>query len=85
MFRNCTKLSFGAIICAVTAIVCNFITFNSNIVTIIVRGAVCVVVSNILFIGIFRKNKKFGESIMLIEKMFKGKVPLHKILPKTSN
>lgn len=74
----------GAIICAVTAIVCNFITFNSNIVTIIVRGAVCVVVSNVLFIGIFRKNKKFGESIVLIEKMLKGKVPLHKILPKTS-
>lgn len=86
---NYLKLLFtfaiiGALICAVTTVICNLITFNSNILTIVVRGIVCVVVSDILFIGVFRKNKKFAEAIYLIEKMFKGKIPLHKILPKSN-
>ena len=72
----------GGIICAVTTIVCNLITFNSNLITLVVRGIVCVVISNVLFIAVFRKNKRFGEAIYLIEKMFKGKLPLHKVLSK---
>lgn len=72
----------GGIICAVTTIVCNLITFNSDLVTLVVRGIVCVVISNVLFIAVFRKNKRFGEAIYLIEKMFKGKLPLHKVLSK---
>lgn len=86
---NYLKMLFGfvivaVLICAVTTVICLFINFESNILTLIVRGIVCVSVSNVLFIGVFRKNEKFGESIMLIEKMLKGKVPLHIILPKNN-
>lgn len=44
-----------------------------GIMTIIFRGAVCVVFSNISYFAIWKNNEDFKDAIKLLNSIFKGK------------
>ncbi|MCI6652048.1 MAG: oligosaccharide flippase family protein [Ruminococcus sp.] len=76
-------LFFYVIIVAISCFVCGFICSFINLsifVTLIVRGIVCVIVPNIIYLVAFRKKKEFKGCIKLLDKMTKGK--LNKVLVK---
>lgn len=60
--------------------VCHYINMNL-VLTIIIRGIICVVLSNIIFILFNFRSKEFDECLTLIETMTKNKVKFrrHKI------
>lgn len=63
----------SAITCSVTYIVGIFVELSS-IPTLVIRGVICCIIPNILFVIIFRKNNEFKESVKLIDKMTKYKL-----------
>lgn len=65
--------------CVVTYVICS--RFNmSPVPTILVRGAICLIVPNLIYYLVFRKTKEFQQSLQLVDKMTKGK--MSKILVK---
>ena len=65
--------------CMVTYIVCNLI-HTGKWTTLIIRGIICCIVSNVLFFVAYYKMSEFKESILIIDKVFKGKLPFIKKL-----
>jgi O-antigen/teichoic acid export membrane protein len=65
----------AAFITAVSGIICIPIDFAS-IPTLIIRAVICLVVSNIYYVLIFRKNKEFKESVQMFDKITKHKIPV---------
>ena len=74
------KLIYYVVVCAITFIVsgsiCHFINFNNLWLTIIIRGVVCCIVPNIIFLLVYYKSPEFKESMILVDKMTKGKLKL---------
>ena len=64
-------------ICMIVCIPCNLLQFP-NYVLIIVRGIICATVPNLLFILLYRKKKEFADSIILMDRITKGKLKLYK-------
>ena len=65
--------------CVVTYVICS--RFNTSPVpTILVRGAICLIVPNLIYYLVFRKTKEFQQSLQLVDKMTKGK--MSKVLVK---
>ena len=59
--------------CVVTYFICS--RFNmSPVPTILVRGAICLIVPNLFYYLAFRKTKEFQQSLQLVDKMTKGKM-----------
>lgn len=76
-------LFFYVIVVAISCFVCGFICSFINLsifVTLIVRGIVCVIVPNIIYLVAFRKKKEFKGCIKLLDRMTKGKLKLEKRL-----
>lgn len=63
--------------CSVTYFVCSFINL-SDILTLIVRGLICCIIPNVIFLVFYHKREEFMESLELADKMTKGKLPLKK-------
>ena len=59
-------------------ILCNLILLNDYL-TFVLRLLLCVVVFNTLYLLIFRKNKEFLSSVVLVDKMTKGKLHLSRL------
>lgn len=57
----------------VTYFVCGFVKFPV-LIELIVRGVICCIVPNIIFLLIYHKLPEFGQSIVLVDKMTKGKI-----------
>lgn len=68
-----------ATICALCIFTC-FIIPLDGILSLIVRGVICLIVPNLLFFLIYRKKPEFTQSVKLVDNMTKGK--LHFILKK---
>lgn len=85
--KNRTEYVLGliryTIIACITAVItyllCTFIQLSA-IPTFIVRVIICVVVPNIIFLTVYRKKSEFRESIILIDRMTKGKLKLKKLI-----
>ena len=59
--------------CVVTYLVCSKVNFGL-IFTLIIRGVICVIVPNLIYLLVYHKRAEFKESLLLINKMTKGKM-----------
>ncbi len=71
-----TAVSALACVCALG--VCSLIPMG-GILGFIVKGIVCIVITNVIFVLFYNKRAEFGMSIQLVDKMLHGK--LLKIMP----
>lgn len=65
--------------CLISGVVCSFINGDNLLIVLMVRLIICVVLPNILFWILFHKLPEFKGSILLIDKMTKGKLYLYKL------
>lgn len=71
------------VICGVTFGVSTRASFNSDVVTIVVRAIICAILPNVFFIIIFRKTDVFRQTIELVDKMCGKRIALiHKLCVK---
>lgn len=68
-----------AVLCGLCIFVCNFITFDSLIVTIVLRLIVCAILPNAVMFVLFRKTAEFRNLFSTLNGLTKGKI---KILEK---
>lgn len=68
------KLAFYTIVtivvCVISLYVCNFVPDN-GIPTMILKGLICAVVSNVLFLLAYFKTKEFGQTLELVKRIVK--------------
>ena len=67
------------IICCITFFVNAGINL-SPVLTLVVRGMICCILSNLLLWCAFHKDTQFGECVALLDNMTKGKLGLKRIL-----
>lgn len=65
-------------VCAVSGLVCSFVDGSNLLIVLIVRVIISFLLPNILFWIFFHKLPEFRQSILLIDKMTKGKLNLYK-------
>lgn len=58
--------------CAVTYFVCSFIRFTP-IVTILLRGMICAVIPNVIYLVAYRKTVEFKQLLEMADRITKGK------------
>lgn len=63
---------------------CYFINFGKW-TTLILRVVVCVVVPNVFFLIVYRKRKEFKESVIIADRMTKGKLELTRLIKNNSD
>lgn len=61
------------IACFSSVIVCDFINFGLW-TTLIVRGIVCLIIPNIVFLIVYCRKDEFKQSVLLVNKMLHGKL-----------
>lgn len=61
--------------CIVTYLICMLIQLE-NWALLIVRGIICCIVPNVIYLIVYHKCTEFKESVVLINKMTKGKIPV---------
>lgn len=59
--------------CVVTYYVCSKINYGA-FMTLFIRGVICVIVPNLIYLIVFHKSIEFTESLLLVNKMTKGKL-----------
>lgn len=59
--------------CVITYCVCSKINYGA-FMTFFIRGIICVTVPNLIYLIAFRKRIEFTESLVLVDKMTKGKL-----------
>lgn len=69
--------------CVITYLVCSRVD-SGNWMTIIIRGIICCVIPNFIFMMIYHRTTEFKECIKLVDKMTKGKLKLEKRMIKYS-
>lgn len=57
----------------ISVVICNFINF-SLWVTLLIRFVICLIVPNIIFLLVYNKKDEFKQSVLLVDKMTKGKI-----------
>ncbi len=65
----------SAVVCSVTAVVCHFIPLNGW-AALLVRGVICCVLPNVLFLIVYRRTAELRQAVMLFDNMTKGKLKL---------
>ena len=61
--------------CVICAVICNkFIVFDSLIATLIVRGVICCIIPNAIYLVCYRKTVEFTSSLALVNNLTKGKI-----------
>lgn len=75
IFKTLLYTAISAASCVVCVLISNkFINFESLILTMIVRGVLCCVVPNIIYIVCYRKTAEFKGSLSLVNGITKGKI-----------
>lgn len=59
--------------CVVTYFVCSKINFGL-IITLFVRGIICMIIPNVIYFFAYKNKKEFSDSLILVNKMTKGKL-----------
>ncbi|SCZ79705.1 Membrane protein involved in the export of O-antigen and teichoic acid [Pseudobutyrivibrio xylanivorans] len=62
------------VVCIIIVYICSFINYHP-LMTMVIRLLVCTIVVNIIFLLVYRSSQEFKESLILVNKMTKGKVP----------
>lgn len=65
----------SAVACAVNGIICSWIVLD-DWATLILRGIICVIVPNAVFLLVYRKRPEFAQTVALADKMTGGKLKL---------
>lgn len=65
--------------CVITYLIVSFVNVGL-IWTLIIRLIVCIIIPNVIFFVLFRKTNEFKQSVLLIDKMTKGKIRILKRL-----
>ena len=60
--------------CMITYFICSLIKIENDIAVIIVRGIICCVVPNLIFLCFYRRSNEYLQSLILVNKMTKGKI-----------
>lgn len=63
--------------CVLTYFICNKVILG-NWATIIVRGIICCIVPNVIFLIVYHRRSEFKECLQLVDKMTKGKFQLER-------
>lgn len=72
--RRLAKYSFVVLLsCIVTYFICSRFSFGL-VPTILVRGAVCIIVPNLIYYLSFRNTEEYHQTLQLVDKMTKGKM-----------
>ena len=80
-FGNLLKYCLATLfVCILTYFVCSFVNSSSLWLTLIIRGIICVIVPNIIFFVLYRKQIEFKESVVLFDNMTRGKLKLRKMV-----
>lgn len=79
IFKILEYAFIAAVMCCVCVFITHFIDFNSLILTIILRLAVCIVIPNSVMFSVYRKSPEFNELINTAVNITNGKL---KILEK---
>ena len=77
------KLFFYVIISAVACVVSYFACSFNNLgkwTTLIAKLVICVIVPNVIFLVVYHKLPEFKESMLLVDKMTKGKFKISKLV-----
>ena len=71
------KLFFYIFVSGISAVltvcICNFVNFNPWL-TLIIRGVICFIVPNIVFLFVYKNTKEFKSAVLLVDKMTHGKL-----------
>lgn len=67
--------------CSITYFICSFINL-SKWSELIVKGCICCIMPNVMFFAAYRKMPEFEQSVQLIVKMTKGKLPFKRQIVK---
>ena len=59
--------------CTITYFICTKV--NAGLITtLVIRGAICVVLPNLIYLFVYYKRIEFTDSLLLVNKMTKGKL-----------
>lgn len=61
--------------CVVTYFICEMLCMGKWM-TLIIRGIICCIIPNVIFVIAYCRMPEFKESLMLVNKIFKGKLPV---------
>lgn len=71
------KLFFYIFVSGISAVltvcICNFVNFNPWL-TLIIRGVICFIIPNIVFLFVYKNTKEFKSTVLLFNKMMHGKL-----------
>ncbi len=67
---------FAVVLTALCVFITNYIYFNSNILTLILRFLVCLVIPNVILFVIYRKSNEFKGLIKTMINITKGKIKI---------
>ncbi len=76
-----TFTAVAVVVSAITARIGHFINYN-DVTTLILRFLLCLVLPNVMMLLIYLRSKELRESILLVDKMTKGKLKLNRIFAK---
>lgn len=76
LLRYCLVVLFS---CVITYLICSRINIGL-IPTILVRGMICIIVPNTIYLLVFRKTDEYNQALNLMNNMTKGKI--NKVLVK---
>lgn len=70
-----------AVSCVITYFTCRFIN-TGKWLTLIIRFIICLIIPNIFFTFVYCRLPEFKESLLLVDKMTKGKIRLSKLVKR---
>ncbi|MBQ3796786.1 MAG: polysaccharide biosynthesis protein [Butyrivibrio sp.] len=77
--KNAKYLCIVVVVLAFNTFICSFVNLGLW-GTVIIRLAICIIVPNVLFYLIYRRTDEFKQSVILVDKMTKGRLHLSKVL-----
>ena len=69
LFRLLMYLVSTVGIAALTWFICDSFTPRSGVAAIVIRGVICIIIPNILYIGVYFKNPEFREAMVLAKNL----------------
>lgn len=67
---------------AVSVVVCSFVNYNLWL-TLLIRLVICLIVPNAIYLAAYYRKPEFKKSVLLVDKMTKGKIAIFNRVEKT--
>lgn len=66
-------IAISVFVCIITFFICKFLNFGLW-KTLFIRGIVCCIIPNVIYVIAYHRKKEFKESLLLLDKMLYGKL-----------